>query len=112
MVTEEEVRKQLGDVGTDEVSSAVIVQAIAQATNEVDARKRTDATSALVEDAKVKLAAFLAWSAVLKSGKYALDMIHEEGFDVMLNNYKQLAEAAVHLVSAQAIVLSTDYEET
>jgi hypothetical protein len=105
------VRNQLGGVTTDEVSSAVITQAISQATNEVDAKKRSDASSVLVEDAKVKLAAFYAWSAVLKSGRYQLDTIREEGYDVILENYKKLAETAVNLVCTQAIFLSTDYED-
>lgn len=109
MVTEDEVRKQLGDISTDEVSSGVIAQAITQATNEVDARKRTDASTALVDVAKVKLAAYYAWSAVLKSGRYELDTIREEGYEILLQNYKELADAAVNLVSKPTHVVSTDY---
>ncbi len=109
MATEEEVRRQLGDVGADEVSSGVITQAISQATNEVDAKKRSDAAAVLVADAKVKLAAFYAWSAVIKSGRFELDVIREEGYDIMMKNYKELADAAVNLVSKQTFVISTDY---
>lgn len=109
MATEEEVRRQLGDISTDEVSSAVITQAITQATNEVDARKRADASTVLVDDAKVKLAAYYAWSAVIKSGRFELDTIREEGYDIMMNNFRELAMAAVNLVCKQTLVISTDY---
>lgn len=110
-VTEEEVRRQLGGVGTDEVSSDVVEQAISQATNEIDARKRSGAPAVLVEDAKTKLAAYYAWSAVIKSGRYELDTIREEGYDIMMKNYRDLAEAAVGLVTKQVFVVTTDYEE-
>lgn len=111
MPTVEDVRRQLGGISSDVVSNEVIMQAISQASNEVEARKRTDAPPALVEDAKVKLSAFYAWSAVIKSGRYELDTIREEGYDIMMKNFEQLAQAAVKLVCTQAIVLSTDLEE-
>lgn len=109
LATEEEVRRQLGDISTDEVSSAVITQAIFQASNEVDAKKRSDALAVLIADAKIKLAAFYAWSAVIKSGRFELDTIREEGYDIMMKNYQTLAEAAVNLVSNNITVIATAY---
>lgn len=111
MATVEEVRRQLGGISSDVVSNDIILQAISQATNEIEARKRTDAPAVLVEDAKVKLSAFYAWSAVIKSGRYELDTIREEGYDIMMNNYKDLADKAVELVCKQATTISTDLEE-